>query len=179
MTLIAGPYYGTWNGTYIGRSLDGFHQSETIHSTDVKTDDFGGMDGALADAIVKGASTIVTLDFAEYDLIATVSAALWGAKGGAGLAGYANGRIGALASTLAKPLVLTKIPGFGAFNTATPNTRTFLLALVMGNLDIPINAGLRRGPVRFVCFPNTSVTYSTGQGGVTFDANYGQVWKDT
>ena len=187
MAFIAGPYIATWGGNYIGKTLEGFNQTETIHSQDIKTDDFGGMNGALVDAVILGKSTIVELDYAEYDAIAKATLvnqgadALLAAAGGYVNAAKANMQVGVMASTLAKPLVLTKIPVVGRVTTATPASRTFSLALVMGSIPIMLSAGLRHGPIRFICFPNSTITatYSTGAGTVTPDANYGSVYSDT
>lgn len=149
MAFYAGSYTATWNGADIGRTIAGFHIKTTYHKEDIKTDDYGD---ALVDAVVRGCDVTVELDFADYSAI---SAAL---HAQAGTQGVANAKVGVLATTLAKQLVLTRVAG----TNAPEASFTFPLALVDGDVDILLASKLRQGPAKFICLPNlsTGVVYT-------------------
>jgi hypothetical protein len=188
MSFIAGPYIATWGGNYIGKTIEGFSQLETVHAQDIRTDDFGGLSGAQVDAVVLGKSTIVGIDYAEYAAIAHAvgdavpgADALFAASGGSDASGYANRTVGRLATAQADELILTRLPTAGPATTAVPATRTFWKAVVLGDIPVMLQSGLRHGPVRFLCYPESAVTatYSPGGGSVVVPATFGLVYSDT
>lgn len=145
MSFIAGAYTATWNSVDVGRTERGWNVEQDYHQEAVIADSYGDM---WVDGVQQGVDTIVTCDFIEYDLLAT---AIYAQQGGAGLG---NNKVGILLTSLAHPLVLTPVSG----TTAASNgkTWTFPLAIITDNVSILLSSKLRKGPLRWRCFPNLS-----------------------
>jgi len=153
MARIAGAFSATWNGADIGLTERGFNIENIIHEEAVHADSAGDVP---IDAVEQGVEVIVTLDSIDYTSIENAIKAVSNSLGG----GFVN--VGLLRSTLAKSLVLTPITALAGATAATSAASeatkvfTFPLAIVADNFNILLSSKLRKGPLRFKCYPNIS-----------------------
>lgn len=142
---ISGGYTAMYNGSNIGRTVNGFKIVANNHSEPVKTDDYGDVP---ADYVMRGTEYMVQLEYAEYALI------LAALNTAAATEGVASINVGLLASGIGKALVLTAIAGTPAAALATP-TYTFPIAIILDDVDWMLANHRREGPVHFKCVPNS------------------------
>ena len=162
ITPIAGAYSVTLNGTDLGATWAGFDHIEMFHDEMIRSDPNGD---APVDGIQLGQEVEVVLTYIEYGKIVTALYSQMSPPGTAqGTPGTAlvppftfsgNTNVGVPLTYLGGKLILTLINS-AIVTLTTPKTRTYNNAIIRGSLNVAMASRLRKGPVRFHCFPNAT-----------------------
>jgi hypothetical protein len=162
ITPIAGAYSATWNAVDIGSTWAGYDHIEMFHDELIRSDPNGD---APVDGIQLGQEVEVVLTYIEY---AKIIGALYaqmatpgtaqGTPGAPPAIPYAfkgNANVGVPLTFLGGPLVLTLLNTASLPNTK-PLTRTYHNAIIRGSFNVALASRLRKGPIRFHCFPDAT-----------------------
>ena len=151
---ITGPYYGSYNGTYIGATEDGFELEHTLYSEPVRGDNLGD---SIQDEIHRGCDVYVNFTLIEYNKGRAASAAASGSKiDWTQAAPGVNGVIGDVISDTAASLVLTALSNTPAADS--PASITFTKSALARNFPVRVlfASRLRRLPLRLISYPDGS-----------------------
>lgn len=158
--FIAGAYYWTYNGLYLGTTENGFRLSMTSYGDPIKGDNLGD---SIQDFVYRGGDVSVEGTIQEFEaarlggnLQAPVKVNIsnnqifWPY----GVMGY-TGAIGTLASLYSAPLVGTPVLGTSAAAAAVKNL-TIQYSILPPNYDVGIlfAARLRNLPIRLQALPH-------------------------
>ena len=168
LSAISGPYYGSWNGEYLGATEDGFEVEHTFYSEPVRGDNLGD---SIQDEILRGVDVYVNFTLIEYGKASivqgpgAVSGSIHWATSASGFNGAGDGKAGTIGDTLsdsAAGLVLTAVANTPA--SASPASITFPLSVLARNFPVRVlyASRLRRIPMRMVALPS-GVSGASGQ----------------
>lgn len=154
MAFIAGASTATWNSLALGQSEDGYTTSHQSFMELIRGDSYAE---TPQDGVYRGTEFDISWRAVEYNA-AGIQTAFWPWSATIYTAGV-PGRL-AVASALAKALVLTSISGTTA--ATVPATTTFTYAIIKENfpVDITYAPRLRYVPLRMRIYPNSGV-YAT------------------
>jgi hypothetical protein len=152
ITAISGPYYGQWNGEYMGVTEDGFELEHTFYAEAVRGDNMGD---SIQDEIGRGADMSVSMTLVEFAIAKAVNGAV--AAGNIYWPTAATGLLGVMgdvATDLSSALVLTNVNA-AAPAAGNPTSITFGLAKLANNFPVRMlfASRLRRLPLRMQCYP--------------------------
>jgi len=143
MAFIAGGYTATWNSLALGQTADGYRLS---------TGDLYGE--TPQDAVIRGADLVVAMRLIEYS-----AAAIQTLKWPISTTKWTVESIGflAVASSLAKELVLTAVSGTPA--ASTPASLTVTKSMLHENFPVEVlfAPDLREVPLRLRAYPVSGV----------------------
>ncbi len=139
----AAPSYAS-----IGATENGIIHTEDLFDEDIHTDAGGGPSGIVVDQIELGGQPRVKVIAVEYSLFkAVLSSRITPSDG------LAN--VGALGTARAGPLIVTPKAGTTwATELGTGNSRVYYKARLLTSVDYMIGAGLTKGPMTFICYPD-------------------------
>jgi hypothetical protein len=153
-SAISGPYYGSYNGTYIGATEDGFEIEHTLYSEAVRGDNLGD---SIQDEIHRGCDVYVNFTLIEYNKGRAAAAGAGSSKidwtqAAEGVAGV----IGDVISDASAALVLTALGNTPA--AASPASITFTKSILARNFPVRViyASRLRRLPLRLISYPDGS-----------------------
>ena len=157
-TFIAGRYTATYNAVGTGLTDAGYEVEQTAKAEMIdKSDGYGD---TLLDWIYRGGES--TIQFSSKEYMAGSLAAFWPWGGGAsGTLITSSVPIATLASTVAKPIVLTSTTGTPA--ATAPASLTAPLALLAPNYAAKLlfDSRLRVVPIRLQLLPSTTTGVTT------------------
>lgn len=146
MTFIAGPYIATYNGNSIGEIEEGFDLEVISEGEEIRGSSYAK---TVQEGVFQGGNCFISMVLEEFDLTA-VRAAFWPLSS---VMGRLN-QVGVLHSTMALPLVLTKVAGTNAyFNTITSTYAAVPFGFPMHAMLAP---KLLTVPLRFRLYPYVS-----------------------
>ena len=160
LTAISGPYAGSWNGTYLGVTEDGYELEHTFYSEPVRGDNLGD---SIKYEVLRVQDYYVNFTLIEHNKgVATASIGQgnssihWptGISGFNAVGAYGQvGVIGDVLSEYASNLTLTAQGLTPA--AASPATITFHGAILARNFPVRVlyASRLRRIPLRMICLP--------------------------
>tara|TARA_R110002020_G_scaffold62712_6_gene167506 strand:+ start:455 stop:994 length:540 start_codon:yes stop_codon:yes gene_type:complete len=149
---IAGAYYGTYAGNYVGITEDGFEIEQTTYTEPIRGDNMGD---SIQDEVYRGADVFVNFVLIEYNKAVAATGGTDGtpifhphddANGQVGKPGVLRGAFSAGA------LVLTEYSGD---TTSDPTTYTFTKACLASNFPVRLLLAnrLRKIPLRLQAYP--------------------------
>lgn len=157
-TFIAGAYTATYNAVGTGITDGGYEVEQTAKAEMIDKSDVYG--DTLLDAIYRGGEC--TCQFTSKEYMAGSLAVFW-PWGGAAMGAFITAAmpIAVLASSIAKPLILTATANTPA--AAAPATLTAPLALLAFNYPAKLlyDSRLRTLPIRLQLLPSTTANVTS------------------
>lgn len=158
-SFVAGRYTGTYNSVGVGMCKEGYELEQDMELDEINETDAWG--GTVVDGIWRGGNC--HLQFTSEEFLTGVLAAFW-PFGALGILTTATPAppIGALASSLAKAMLLTVVTGTPAQTVVAPgiviNTLTASGAFLAKNFNgkLLFNSKLREVPIRLRLYPYVS-----------------------
>lgn len=158
--FIAGAYYWSYNGLFLGTTENGFRLSMTSFGDPIKGDNLGD---SIQDFVYRGGDVSVEGTLQEFEAARLGGNAAIPPKVNArnqqifwpyAIMG-ATGAIGTLSSLYSAPLVGTPVPGTSADLLATVKNLTMNFAILPPNYDVGMlfAARLRNLPIRLQALP--------------------------
>ena len=164
---IAGAYYMTYAGVYVGATEDGFEIEHNYYSEPVRGDNLGD---AIQNEIYRGVDVTINTTLIEYGIAKPVTAdagnVYWPSHATEGT----NGVIGDVHTDQGGATVLTRAD---ANTAATPATMTFAETRLATNFPVRIQLAnrLKRIPIRLQVYPHNAAS-----SGFTASYNASTVW---
>lgn len=151
MSFLAGGYTSSWNANAMGQAEDGYTTSHQIFYEHIRGDSYGE---TVQDSVVRGYDMDISWTGIEFNA-AGMQGAFWPTSATI----YTIGTVGrmAVASSLAKVLVLTAVAGTPA--ATTPATLTFTYSKLKEGFPVELLYAprLRKVPLRMRIWPNSGV----------------------
>ena len=151
LTPIAGAYYMTYGGNYVGTTEDGFEIEHNYFSEPIRGDNMGD---SIQNEIYRGVDVTVNTTLLEWTYAE-------GADGNAGNiywpAHATDGRVGVMGDVHTDQGGQTILNRMSANVSATPMTITFALTRLAANFPVRIQHAnrLKRVPLRLQVYPSS------------------------
>jgi hypothetical protein len=151
--FVRGHYTASYNGSDIGTTRSGFRIRQRVHTEPITVDESGDVP---VDAINRG--TEYAIEVPEGMEFAKLKAAISRSQGSSTPFGIGQGmvQIGALQTDLVQSLILAPATGNAAGNATITYTAAY--SIVEGDVDIPLQLGVKRGALTFICYPNPNAS---------------------
>jgi hypothetical protein len=142
---IAGAYTGTWNGTAVNYTRQGWNIHFTLKGERIEETDLYGL--SLIDICYRGASLTIDCIGKIYGSGTTLPVAAWVSS--FGQVYNATFTIGQLASGAVKPLVLTAVSGTPAASSPATFTAAYTMPSPDNDFTYLFDSRAREAPLKF------------------------------